>query len=344
VAQAETWLEGTGASHRRRSRALDRAFSGTTAVLAFGLALLLFAIIAVTAKGASRVLQEFGVWHFLTGTAWNPVTGREDYGALPFIYGTLVTSALAVVLAVPVSIGLGVLLNEIGREWIRGPLTVFVDLLAAIPSVVYGLWGLFILLPFLNETVDPFLAHTVGRVPVVGALFQDPGPGGNVFAAGVILSIMILPIITAITREVIAVVPRDLREASMAMGATRYEAVRMAVLPYARGGIVGATMLGLGRALGETIAVLLVIGNNPQIKISLFAPGSTIPSWIVSHFREASSVGLTRSALLALALVLVVLAFVMAAASRLLLRRTKELGAPPPSVTVAAEPPILGAP
>jgi phosphate transport system permease protein len=281
----------------------------------------------------------------LIGRKWNPVFGREQFGALPFIFGTLVTSAVAIALAVPIAVGLALLLNEVPSGWLRNPLAVFVDLLAAIPSVVYGLWGLFIMKPVFDHTVEPFLTKTVGAIPLVGALFRGAqyclkpdaanpnvchqfgynSNGGDLFTAGVILAIMILPIVTAVTREVIAVVPHDLREGALALGATRYETIRMAVLPYARSGIVGATMLGLGRALGETIAVSLLVGNGLGIHVSLFSAGYTIPAVIASEFREATNVGVHRSALLALAVVLVAIALILAAASRLLVRRTERL-------------------
>jgi phosphate transport system permease protein len=251
-----------------------------------------------------------------------------------------VTSAIAIALAVPVAIGLALLLNEVHSGWIRDPLAVFVDLLAAIPSVVYGLWGLFIMKPVFDHTVEPFLTGTIGKVPVIGALFRGNPNGGDLFTAGVILAIMILPIVTAVTREVVAVVPRELREGALALGATRYETIRMAVLPYARGGIVGATMLGLGRALGETIAVSMVVGNGLGIGESLFRPGFTIPAVIASEFREATNVGVHRSALLALALILVVIALILAAMSRLLVRRTAKLVAGPEPIA-ESELPVL---
>jgi phosphate transport system permease protein len=244
-----------------------------------------------------------------------------------------------------VAVGLALLLNEIPSGWFRNPLAIFVDLLAAIPSVVYGVWALFIMKPVFDHGVEPFLTATIGKVPLVGVLFRgtqfcmqaDPtnpaichsvgynSNGGDLFTAGVILAIMILPIVTAVTREVVAVVPRELREGALALGATRDETIRMAVLPYARSGIVGATMLGLGRALGETIAVSLVVGNGLGISPSLFKAGYTIPAIIASEFREATNVGVHRSALLALAVLLVVIAFILAALSRLLVRRTERL-------------------
>ncbi len=288
--------------------------------MALSLVALLALLLAELILGGWRTFDRFGLG-FLVGRAWNPVRGREAFGALPFIFGTLVTSAVAVALAVPVAVGLALLLNEV-RGFVRNPLASFVDVLAAIPSVVFGLWGLFVLKPFLDQHVEPTMTSTIGRVPLIGALFRGNPNGPDLFTAGVILAIMILPIVTAVTREVVAVVPRELREGAQALGATRYESIRIAVLPYARSGIVGATMLGLGRALGETIAVSMVVGNVPRIGASLFEPGATIPSWIASSFREATSVGLHRSALMALAVVLVIVAFALAALSRLLVRRT----------------------
>lgn len=283
--------------------------------------LLLGVLVLVLLLDGWRAISTFGI-HFFTGTHWNPVAGREVYGALPFIFGTLVTAAVAMVIAVPVAVGVALLVNEASSGWIRNPLAVLVDLLAAIPSVVYGLWGLVVLLPVMDRDVEPFLEATVGKVPVVGALFRGGGSGGDLFTAGVLLSIMILPIVTAVTREIIAVVPRDLREASLALGASRYETVRQAILPYARPGIVGAAMLGLGRALGETVAVALVVGNGLGIHASLLKAGYTIPAVIANEFREATNVGVHRSALLALALLLMVIALILASLSRLLVRRT----------------------
>jgi phosphate transport system permease protein len=327
----------------RRSRFGDRLFRGSSAILAFGLIALLVLILWVLASGGARAFARFGI-HFLIGRNWNPVFGREQFGALPFIFGTLVTSAIAIVLAVPVSIGVALLLNEVRQGWLRNPLAVLVDLLAAIPSVVYGLWGLFIMQPVFDHRVEPFLTSTIGRLPLIGALFRGPRycadlnavtgvchkfgyntNGGDLFTAGVILAIMILPIVTAVSREVLAVVPKDLREGAQALGATRYETIRMSVLPYARSGLVGATMLGLGRALGETIAVSMVVGNGLGIGTSLFKAGYTIPAVIANEFNEATNVGVHRSALLALAVVLVAIALLLAALSRLLVRRTERL-------------------
>jgi phosphate transport system permease protein len=313
-----------GAPPRRRSRLGDRLFQGSSLAIGLGLIGLLALLLWILGTGGERAFAKFGI-QFLIGRNWNPVFGREQFGALPFVFGTLVTSGIAIVLAVPVAVALALLLSEIRLGWLANPLAVFVDLLAAIPSVVYGLWGLFVMKPVFDHSVEPFLSRTVGKIPVVGALFQGNPAGGDLLTAGVILAVMILPIVTAVSREVVATVPKELREGALALGATRWETVRMAVLPYSRSGIVGASMLGLGRALGETIAVSLLVGNGLGIGASLFRPGYTIPAVIASEFREATSVGVHRSALLALAVVLVGIALALAAASRLLVRRTTKL-------------------
>lgn len=307
---------------RRRLHIGDTVLSGTTLLISVGLVVLLAALLWVLWQGAAPAFAKYG-WSFFTSKQWDPVNDR--FGALPYIYGTVVTSGIAILFALPISVGLALLLNEVRSKWVRNPLTVLVDLLAAIPSVVYGLWGLFVMAPALNTYVAPVLAATLGKLPIVGALFVPTPAVGSMLNAGIILAIMIVPIITAVTREVIATVPHDLREAALALGATRYESIRMAVLPYARSGIVGATMLGLGRALGETIAVSMLIGNGLGISASLLAPGYTIPAVIANEFREASSTGMQHSALLALALVLVAIALLLAAASRLLVRRSEKM-------------------
>ena len=293
-------------------------------VVSVGLVVMLALLLWVLADGGWRAIREFGL-HFIIGRDWNPVSGRESYGALPFIFGTAVTSLIAMVLAMPIGVGVALFLNESGSAWIKNPLAVLVDLLAAIPSVVYGIWGLFVLVPLFDHTVQPWMSASIGKVPIIGDLFTFNGPGGDIFTAGVILAIMILPIVTAVTREVVSVVSTETREGAMALGATRYETIRLGVLPTARPGIIGAGMLGLGRALGETIAVALVIGNSTRITASLFNPGYTIPAVIANEFREATSAGVHRSALLFLALLLVLIALGMATVSRLLVRRTTRL-------------------
>ncbi len=336
VSPEESRSTNAEAPVRRRLRIGDGILHGLTVAISLGLLALLGAMLWVLAQGAGPALTKLGLG-FFTSRQWDPV--NDHFGALPFVYGTLVTSLVAIVIGLPVSVGLALLLNEVRSGWVRNPLAVLVDLLAAIPSVVYGLWGLFVMAPALNTYLSPALAATLGKLPGLGALFTRTPAAGNMMNAGIILAVMIIPIITAVTREVIAIVPHDLREASLALGATRYESIRMAVLPYAARGIVGATMLGLGRALGETIAVSMLIGNGLGITGSLLAPGYTIPAVIANEFREASSVGLHRSALLALALVLVAIALVLAALSRLLVRRTGRLV----SVQEAAEKPAMEA-
>jgi phosphate transport system permease protein len=293
------------AGARRRGRFGDRVFRGSTLVIGAGLILLLFLILGVLLKGGAEAFRTFGL-ELVTGKHWNPVAGRQDFGALPFIVGTLITSTVAVVLAVPISVGLALLLTEMPSGWLRNPLAVFVDLLAAIPSVVYGLWGFYFLVPLFDSHVEPFLSSTLGNIPVVGALFENQtGSGGNIFVAGVILAIMIIPIVTAVTREVVTIVPRELREGAMALGATRYETIRMSVLPYARSGIVGASMLGLGRALGETIAVVLLLPQVPIISEKILQNGGATVSGFIAL--RAGGDAFTVSGLMAAGLVLFVI-------------------------------------
>src|SRR4051812_7543618 len=255
-------------------------------------------------------MVKFG-FKFLTKQIWEPVA--EDFGALPFIYGAIVSSIVGLVIAVPLSVGTALFLTELCPRRLRGILSLLVELLSAIPSVIYGLWGIFVLSPFLRVHVQPFLAKYFGWT----GLFSGPKYGWGMLAAGVILAIMILPIIASITREVVTAVPRVQREAALALGATRWEMLRIAVLRNARPGIFGAVILGLGRALGETMAVTMVIGNRPEIARSLFAPGHTLASVIANEFTEA--VGATYlSALVEMALVLFVLTLIVNALAGLL--------------------------
>ncbi|MBS2028115.1 MAG: phosphate ABC transporter permease subunit PstC [Deltaproteobacteria bacterium] len=298
----------------------DRAWNGL--LLGLGLAVLVLAavIIYILLHASQPLWTSTSPWQFLKSTDWDPVSGA--FGALPFVYGTLVTSMLALLLAVPVGLGLSVFLTELAPKQLRPVVAFGVELLAGIPSVVYGLWGLFTLAPLLREHVEPFLQKVFGPIPVVGALFQGAPLGLGYLSAGVILAIMILPTICAVTTEVVKTVPLPLREASLALGATRWEMVRWSVLPYSKAGILGAVLLGLGRALGETMAVTMVIGNNPEIHASLFAPGYSLPSVIANEFAEATDASHT-AALAALALVLFAITFLMNAAARGLVRRSK---------------------
>ena len=263
------------------SKIPDYIFSA--AMLACGLSLIAIVVLIVIelVMRSDLSLHQFG-WRFFTGGNWDPVSG--DFGALPFIYGTLVSSLVALVIAVPLSVGVAVFTTEMCPKPLRGTISFLTELLAAIPSVVYGLWAIFVLAPLLRVHVQPWLAKYFGWT----GLFEGPPFGIGMLAAGVILAIMIVPIIAAITREVLSAVPQQQREAVLALGATRWEMIRVGVLRNARTGIVGAIILGLGRALGETMAVTMVIGNTPQIAKSLFAPGYTMASVIANEFTEAT--------------------------------------------------------
>jgi phosphate transport system permease protein len=262
------------------------------------------------------VLRSGPSWHafgfkFFAGRDWDPV--NEKFGALPFVYGTLVSSFLALLIAVPLSVGVAVFTTEMCPVALRGPLSFFVELLAAIPSVVYGLWAIFVLVPILSNYVEPFLSRTLGWT----GLFEGPPYGISMLAAGIILAIMIIPIISSITREVMMVVPRHQREAALALGATRWEMIRVGVLRNARAGIMGGIILGLGRALGETMAVTMVIGNRPEIAKSLFAPGYTMASVLANEFSEATG-DVYLSALIEIGLALFLVTIVVNALARLL--------------------------
>jgi len=252
--------------------------------------------------------QAFG-WKFFGGQDWDPV--NDHYGALPFVYGTLVSSLLSLVIAVPLAVGVAVFTTEMCPKWLRGPLSFTTELLAAIPSVIYGLWAIFVLVPILRLYIQPFLAKTLGWT----GLFEGPPFGIGMLAAGVILAIMIIPIISSIAREVLSVVPQHQREAALALGATRWEMIRLAVLRNARAGIVGGVILGLGRALGETMAVTMVIGNRPEIAKSLFAPGYTMASVLANEFSEAAG-DLYLSALIEIGLALFLVTIIVNALAR----------------------------
>ncbi len=288
-----------------------------TALLVFALCVpvLLLLIFAEVGRAGWPALRQFGVG-FLTSSAWDPVNGQ--FGAAPAIVGTLLTSILALVVATPLALGGAIFLSEFSPNWLRPILSFFVDLLAAVPSVVYGLWGVFFLIPVLRTTVMPFLRDTLhlGATP----FFAGPAYGPSVLAAGLILAIMVLPYIAAVSREVLMAVPRSQREAALALGATRWEAITGAVLPYARTGIFGGIILGLGRALGETMAVTMMIGNRHELSASLLAPGYTMASLIANEFSEATT-DLHLSALMAVGYVLFVITLLVNAIARWLVWR-----------------------
>src|SRR5271169_2153991 len=302
--QGEPFLRGS------RGETGDRIFK--VAMLLCGLAVLATLVLIVY----ELMLRSGPSWHafgfkFFAGHDWDPV--NDQYGAMPFIYGTLVSSLLALLIAVPLSVGVAVFITEMCPIRLRAIVSFLVELLAAIPSVIYGLWGIFVLAPLLREYVEPFLAKTLGWT----GFFSGPMYGIGMLAAGIILSIMVIPIIASITREVLTAVPQSQREAVLALGATRWEMIRMGVLRNARIGIVGGIILGLGRALGETMAVTMVIGNRPEIAKSLFAPGYTMASVIANEFSEATG-DLYLSALVQIGLALFLVTIVVNALARLL--------------------------
>jgi phosphate transport system permease protein len=288
----------------------DRVFKGLVVLCAVAIMSIVGLIVFELLRESKPSITKFG-FKFLVKQIWDPVA--EDFGALPFIYGTIVSSLVALCIAVPLSVGTALFLTELCPRWLRGTLSLLVELLSAIPSVIYGLWGIFVLSPFLRVYVEPFLAKYFGWT----GLFTGPKYGWGMLAAGAILAIMILPIIASITREVITAVPRVQREAALALGATKWEMLRMAVLRNARPGIFGAVILGLGRALGETMAVTMVIGNRPEIAKSLFAPGHTLASVIANEFSEAVG-AVYLSALVEMALVLFVVTLIVNALAGLL--------------------------
>jgi len=288
----------------------DRVFDWVVGVAIWGVVVLAAGLVVSLAWKSWPAIQAFG-WRFLVTTTWDPVAG--SFGALPFIYGTLVSSALALLIAVPLSLGAAIYLAELAPSWIRPPIAFLIEMLAAVPSVVYGLWAIFVLVPWLRDWVQPMLGRWLGFLP----LFQGPPYGVGMLAAGLILSIMVVPYITSVSREVLLAVPNSQREAALGLGATRWEVTRIAVLRYGRSGLVGAILLGLGRALGETMAVTMVIGNRPEIAVSLFAPGHTMASVIANEFTEATS-DLYVSALVEIGLLLLGVTIIVNALARLL--------------------------
>jgi phosphate transport system permease protein len=316
VSEAAARLTGDPSLDSRTSRPLrtsargDHVFELVITAFAVCIPVLLVIIAISIGIAAWPALSHSGI-SFLTESTWD--VGAGKFGAAPAIFGTVVSSALALVIATPLALGVSIFLSEIAPKWLRQPVGFLVDLLAAIPSVVYGLWGIFVLIPLLRDRVGPFLRDTLhlGGTP----LFSGPNYGYSMLAAGLILAVMILPFISAVTREVLLAVPRSQRDAALALGATRWEMIRDAVLPYARSGIIGGIILGLGRALGETMAVTMLIGNRPEISASLFAPGYTMASLIANEFSEATS-DAHLSALMAVGAVLFIVTLVVNALAR----------------------------
>jgi phosphate transport system permease protein len=302
-----------------RAESTFRSLTWLSAVLVLAL---LAGVLVSLVYGSWPALREFK-WNFLTTTSWNPVT--EKFGALAPIYGTVVTSVVAMVIAVPIGFAIAVFLTETCPRWLRTPISIAIELLAAIPSIVFGIWGLFVLAPILQRSVQPWLIDHLGSAPVIGGLFQGPPFGIGLLTAGVVLAVMVLPFITAVMREVFQMAPTSLKEAASGLGATRWEVVWHVVTPWSRTGVIGGIMLGLGRALGETMAVTFVVGNAHRISGSLLAPGTTISAAIANEFAEAVG-DIYTSSLIALGLILFVLTFIVIAGARLLLLRMESSG------------------
>ncbi|HLJ64169.1 MAG TPA: phosphate ABC transporter permease subunit PstC [Stellaceae bacterium] len=293
----------------------DWIFINLTRAMALGVLVLLGAVVLALGGGAAPAFERFG-FAFLSDTSWNPV--KEHFGALPAIYGTLVTSFIAMLIGVPLAFGIAVFLTEQCPRWLRRPLGVLIELLAAVPSIIYGIWGLFVLAPFLKSNIEPAIIESLGAIPGIGLLFAGPPYGLGILTAGLILAIMVLPFITAVMRDVFATVPAILRESAYGVGATTFEVVRHVVLPYTRIGVVGGIMLGLGRALGETMAVTFVVGNAYQVKASLLAAGTTISATLANQYSEAVG-DLYNASLFALGFILFVITFLVLAAAKLML-------------------------
>ena len=309
----------TGAAAFRARRVVDVVFEWVTRLFALLVLLLVLGILAALVQGALPTIRKFGLG-FLTSTAWNPVT--DAYGGAVAIYGTLATSAIAMVIAVPASFGIALFITQLAPNWLKRPVGTAVELLAAIPSIIYGMWGLFVFAPLFADHVQPWLTDHLGPIPVLGHLFQGPPMGIGMFTAGLILAIMVIPFIASVMRDVFEVVPPVLKESAFGLGATTWEVVWKVVLPYTKTGVIGGIMLGLGRALGETMAVTFVIGNAHRISASLFMPGSTISSTLANEFTEAVGKMYT-SALIELGLILFLITFVVLGLAKLLLLRLR---------------------
>jgi phosphate transport system permease protein len=325
IVTAETVRVTRISAERGRAGAIgDSVFRALTFLFALLVLLILGGVIVSLIAGAWPALRTFGFFRFVTSEVWNPVT--QQFGALAAIYGTLVTSAIAMLIGIPVAFGVAVFITEISPIWLKRPLATMIELLAAIPSIIYGIWGLFVFAPFIQQYVQPVIIDSLGNIPGVGALFAGPPLGIGILTAGFILAIMVLPFISAIMRDVFETVPPMLKESAYGLGATRTEVVWQVVLPFTRIGVVGGIMLGLGRALGETMAVTFVIGNAHRISASILQPGTTISASLANEFTEAFG-DLYRSSLIALGLILFIITFiVLAIAKMMLLRLQKQAG------------------
>ena len=301
----------------KRQNWLDILFRNVTRLSAFAVLALLLAIIASLVIGSLPAIKAFGPG-FLVSTEWNPVT--EEFGALVPIVGTLVTSAIAMLIAIPVSFGIAIFLTELSPRWLRRPLGIAIELLAGIPSIIYGMWGLFVFAPLFADHLEPWISKHIGTLPLLGPFFSGPPMGIGVLTAGIILAIMVIPFIASVMRDVFEVVPTLLKESAYGLGATTWEVLWRVVLPYTKIGVVGGIMLGLGRALGETMAVTFVIGNAHKLSASLLKPGNSISSALANEFNEAVGT-LYTSALVELGLILFFITFIVLSLARYMLHR-----------------------
>jgi phosphate transport system permease protein len=323
IALSETLTAGEASSRAsvlKRLRRTDMVFRGLTRGAALTVLALLSGVILALVLGAAPALKTFG-FGFLFDESWNPVT--EKFGALAPIYGTLLTSFIAMAIAVPVGLMVAFFLTELCPIVLRRPIAIAIELLAGIPSIIYGIWGLFVFAPFLQRHVQPFLIDVFGNVPVLSSVFAGPPYGIGMLTAGLILAIMVLPFITAISRDVFDAVPPMLKESAYGLGCTTWEVFRNVVLPYTKVGVIGGCMLGLGRALGETMAVTFVIGNAHHVSASILAPGTTISASIANEFTEAVG-DIYTSSLVALGLILFVITFIVLACARYMLMRLQK--------------------
>jgi phosphate transport system permease protein len=313
MSQATTTLQAGRATRASG----DAFFAGLVRVAGVFVLVLLGAIIVLLLVGGLPAFRAFGLG-FLISTDWDPV--NQQFGALVPIFGTVVTAVLAMVMAVPLAFGVAFFLTEIAPAWLRGPVGTAIELLAAVPSIIYGMWGFFVIVPIMSQYVEPWVIDTLGDLPVVGDFFQGPPFGTGIFTAALILAIMIIPFIAATMRDVFLTVPPVFKESAYGIGCTTWEVMRSIVLPYTRVSVVGGIMLGLGRALGETMAVTFVIGNTNRIATTIFGPGNTIASLVALEFPESPAGSLKLSSLLALGFILFVISFIVLAISRMLLR------------------------
>ncbi len=299
---------------------VDRLFSCATAAASFSVIILIIGILYVLVSESSLAIGQFGIWKFLSSADWDPV--RESFGALTNIYGTVLTTILSLVIAIPVAIGIAIFVTEISPNFLKGPIGAAIELLAAIPSIIYGMWGLFTLSPIMSNHIEPFLQKILGPVPVLGVLFQGTPMGIDILTSSVILSIMIIPFTSSISRDSFNLTPAVVKESAYAIGATKWEVIKNVVIPYSKLGVFGGIVLSLGRALGETMAVAFVLGNNHRVTTSLFDAAATITVTLANEFAEADK-DIYLSSLYYLALVLFVMSFITLAVAKFFLLRAE---------------------